>query len=153
MAVNCTIYSLVTDVGRILDTAKVIVGENNLSVMGAPKAWEYFEYRSDEVSLVVNRMWKTAAGSDFSDLVNSTYSFVKAISSEDEGRQNALLELLASSEQVFGIVVEPEFDEAAEEVVFMLARCGGGVIFTGNEFLNVEGGLVLDIEGNSEEGI
>ena len=153
MTQNCTIYSLSESAIDLVDSIKKIAPKETLTINGGNDNWSTVEYTSNEASMIVNRMVSVTLDDEFTTLVTSTHGFVQQITSKNTETQNELLNVIQSSKQILGIAADPQFDECAEDIVFALVGCGKSVIFTGNTFLNSEGGLILDVEGNSEEGV
>ena len=77
-------------------------------------------------------------------------AFVKKIKTTHLENQDKLVNSLSTCGQLLAITVEPVFDEISEEVVYSILQAAEGVLFTGNDFLNEEGGLIMDIDGHSE---
>ncbi len=151
MTQNCTLFCSAETAEQLLKIAVEAAQSNNLEVEGDKQNWLAFRFKNAEMSMIVKRLQKES-DEQFAGIQEAILSFVKEIDTKHQENQSNLVNLLAKCTQLFPITVEPIFDETSEDIVFEMMEAGQGVLFTGNEFLNFEGGLVLDIEGSSEEG-
>lgn len=152
MSLNCSVFCVKNEPETLLE--KIKSGEGySYSVVGAENAWISIEIKTGESSMVVTRLDSDTAVGEFDDLVDSTLLFAESTNAQSKANQQQLVDALNGCTQILGITVEPDFDEICEDLLFSLVDQAHGVVFTGNLFLNVEGGLVLDMEGNSEEGL
>lgn len=157
MSQNCSLYCLDNNPEKVLDSVRTLVKHHQLEIEGDETDWKAFRYQSSKVTMIINRLQGTSAGDSFSELVENTYSFVNSIESSNQGNKTELLQHINASIQILAVEVDTEetdcFDEDCEDILFTIAENLNGVLFTGNEFLNIKGGLVLDVEGHSDEGV
>ena len=79
-------------------------------------------------------------------------NFVRKIRTSQEERQKALLKTLLSCELAIGCVAEPDFtsEDPYEDCILEIADLTEGVVFTGSEFLDSHGRVILDSEGGGD---
>lgn len=152
MSLNCSVFCIKNDPAAVLNRLKN--GEDySFSIIGSEDAWLSIEIKTSEATMIISRLDSDTAVGEFDDLVGSTLLFAESAQSNNQANQSQLVDALNSCTQILGVTVDPDFDEVCEDLLFSLVDLTQGVVFTGNLFLNVEGGLVLDMEGNSEEGL
>jgi hypothetical protein len=152
MAQNCTLYCTTGSAEKFIRLANDVSGRR-VKADDEKQTWQQMVYQFKDCKMTINRMDSDDADNKLAELKKATQSFVQSINTESKDNQIALANAIGQTQQVLAVTVEPEFDELSEDIVFSLLEAGEGVLFTGNEFLNIQGGLVLDIEGNSEEGL
>jgi hypothetical protein len=150
---NCTIYANTATPEHLINVITAIVDVESLSMELDGENWSAIQHQSESVNFLVRRLNRASTGEQFSNLILTTYQYIENIQSDAVTNKSQLLEKIAGSTVILSIVAEPEFTETAEDLVFELAKAANGIVFTGDAFFNDEGGLVLDIEGTSEESI
>ena len=156
MSINCSLYCLKNSPLEVLEMARAIVKSDKIDVHGDEDNWLAFRYQQDKTTLIVDRMNKDKVDVGFAELIENTKSFVSSIDTKNTQVQSELIKHINKSTQVLAFELDIEdvtFDEISEEILFSIAAKANAVIFTGNEFLNIKGGLIFDVEGTSEEAI
>ncbi len=156
MSINCSLYCLNNNPVEVLDVVRSIAKSEQIEVHGDDDNWLAFRFQQDRITLIVDRMNKHKADVGFSELIENTESFVSSIETKNTQVQSELVNHVNKSIQVLAFELDIEdvtFDQVNEEILFSIAEKTKAVVFTGNEFINREGGLIFDVEGNSEEGI
>jgi len=149
MKQNCTIFCTIGTAEKFLKIANDISGRR-ITKEGDKHNWSSLVYEQEETKMTINRMDKTAADNAFIKIIEATQSFVKGIKTSVRTNQDELINTLSTSGQLLAITVEPVFDEISEDIVYSILQASEGVLFTGNDFLNEEGGLILNLDGNSD---
>ena len=156
MSINCSLYCLKNNPLESLEVARAIIKSGNIDVHGDEDNWLAFRYQQDKTTLIVDRMNKDKADVGFVELIENTQSFISSIETQNTLVQSELIKHINNTTQVLAFELDIEdvtFDETSEEILFSIAAKANAIIFTGNEFLNIEGGLIFDVEGTSEEAI
>jgi hypothetical protein len=153
MKMNCTIYANTPNPEHLINVITAIVDINTLSMELDGDNWAAIQHHSESVDVLIRRLNRATASEQFSDLIVTTYRYIEQINSTSIENKSQLLEKISSSTLILSIVAEPEFTETAEDIVFELAKAATGIVFTGDAFFNHLGGLILDVEGTSEESI
>jgi hypothetical protein len=156
MSINCSLYCLNNNPEESLNIAREIIKSGQIEVHGEEGNWLAFRYQLDKATLIVDRMNKEKSDVGYLELIDNTQSFVSSIDAKNLRMQSELINHIKNTVQILAFELDIEgvtFDEISEEILFSIAAKANAVIFTGNEFLNVKGGLVLDVEGTSEEAI
>ncbi|MCG8669393.1 MAG: hypothetical protein MI867_08250 [Pseudomonadales bacterium] len=152
MSLNCSVFCVKNDPAVVLEKVKSL-SNVEVSIVGEESSWLSVEVATGEATMVITRLDSDTAVGEFDDLVDSTLLFAESAPSQNDDNKEQLIEALNGCTQILGVTVDPDFDETCEDLLFALVDSAHGVVFTGNLFLNVQGGLVLDMEGNSEEGL
>ncbi len=149
---SCSLYCISNNPEQILITAKSVAREEKIEVEGSANDWKAFRFQSEETTMIVRLLQNVNENSEGIELVKNTKSFINTIETENKINQNELLDVISKTTQVLIIEIDAGLDEIGEDILFAMAKVASGIIYTGNEFLNIEGGLILDVEGNSDEG-
>lgn len=152
MKQNCTLFCTKGSAEKIQKLANDISGRR-VKIDGEKQTWSNLVYQFKQTKMTMVRMQEDKDDDSFSKLLDATITFVNKIKTEQLENQASLVTALSNCTLVLAVTVEPEFDEISEDIVYSLLEVGAGVLFTGDSFLNAEGGLVLDTEGKSEEGV
>jgi hypothetical protein len=150
---NCTIYANTPTPEHLINVITAIVDTETLSMELDGDNWSAIQHQTESVNVLIRRLNRSSTSEQFSDLIVTTYRYIEQIQTQSTLNKSQLLEKISGSTLILSIVAEPEFTESAEDIVFELAKAANGIVFTGDAFFNFEGGLVLDIEGTSEESI
>jgi|GEM_PF-4970040 len=158
MPQNCTLYCLADNPEQLIKQVTQLAQDQQFDIEGEENSWLAFRYLSEQTCMITNRMTKEDGDESFLKLTANTVSFICAIehdtkNTQAEENQADLIKHINQSTQVLAVEVDNDFDEISEEILFSIAKISQGIIFTGNEFLNDEGGLILDIDGHSDEGL
>ncbi len=152
MPLNCSVFCIKNNPAEIIANIKSGT-EYSFNINEEENTWISIEIKTSDATMIITRLDSDTAVGEFDDLVDSTLLLAESIDCDHSENKAELLHALHGCTQILGITIEPDFDEICEELLFSLVDICQGVVFTGNLFLNVQGGLVLDIEGNSEEGL
>ena len=157
MPLNCSLYCLINNPESVIGVVRGMTEPHQLDVDGIDNDWLAFRVHSGLATMVVKRLYATNRDESFTQLITNTQSFVGAIASKHVSVQAELIEHLSRVTQILAFEVDckhgDRFDEKSEDILFEIVNTSKGIILTDNEFFNAEGGLILDVAGESDEGI
>ena len=146
MKQKCTIFCTTGTADNFLKIANEI-SARKISKEGDNHDWSSLVYRMEDTRMTINRMDKSAPDNGLAQVIEATQTLVKKIKTDHSENQNALVDSLSKCEQLLAVTVEPVFDVISEEIVYSILEASDGVLFTGHDFLDQEGCLILDMDG------
>lgn len=128
--------------------AAFVPGERTL--IGNRDKWESIEMKDAESVVRFHALVYVAPFDDFCRTKMSLRTRFKGIVTVHEERKARLLESVNSCELLIGVVAEPKLTDRHEAAAFALADQMDGLVFDGHGIFDVEGDLVLDLDGGVE---
>lgn len=120
-----------------------------VEVEGDPANWTRAVIQGPDTTLTFNAMPSGRPGGDFSDLILGAESVFRKVDTDAPDRKKTVLDWIAATELIVGVIASPEFleEEGHFDLVLDLAEELEGLIFNGSGMITSEGDLLLDNAG------
>jgi hypothetical protein len=144
MAEYCTLFCRNRREGEALAVLRSVF--DKVVVEGAEDAWTAIRAAGTKGELRLNAMVYRERGDEFTSLLFKTYLFAEnQMVAAIEDQRETVLDQLANTELIIGVVAEPSFDADPryQQVVSLLATTLNALIFNGTELLNAFGEVVM----------
>jgi len=148
---QCTVFAKENCYSGTFDRVRAI-STTAVGVVGDAGRWSRLTVRRPKATLTLNGLESRSPGDKLSGILLGVTNYVRNIRTLQKERQKALLKKLLACEFAIGCVAAPDFssEPSYEECIYEIARMTKGVIFTGSEFLDSEGRVILDSEGGGD---
>lgn len=144
MADSCTVYGQHANFYAVYTAISEICDQ--VQVCGSEAAWKRIIGTRGETKVTLSSLIQGVPQDKFSRTILGTFSFAYRLSRSDSENHKVLLNRIAATAMIIGIVAEPGLDGFAADCITAVTNALEGFIFNGQDFMDAEGDVLLGAE-------